>query len=108
MKPKAPTPAALAAAFAPQPDPLDRLVAVASDLRNVQPLVGHFIVSAVGMTRSGEMSRRPLGAASLAVANRLGSEHRAFADQLRGAVQGVLAEQPPLVRPALIEQDVAP
>ena len=89
---------------------LERLAEVARDLRSVQPLVGHFLISAVGMTRSGELVPRQLAHAALSVANRLGPAHAPFRDQLRGAVQGVLVADraPRLGRPAPIEQDAAP
>lgn len=51
--------------------PLARLELIATDLSYAQPLVRRFLAAAVGMTRSGEMSRRQLAHAALAVANRM-------------------------------------
>lgn len=83
-------------------DEYSRLDDLAHQLRLIQPLVGQFLVTAVGMARSGEMSRRQACHAALSVAYRLEDINRAFSDQLRGAVQVILAvrviEAPIMVR----------
>jgi hypothetical protein len=95
----------------PHTDDYAALDEAAHQLRRAQPIVGQFLIAAVGMTRSGELSPRQLAHAALSVANRLGEEHRPFADQLRRAVQGVLpphrrtTDSPDYAHPVTLRRD---